>query len=59
MDQREPDAGTRKKPYTKPAVVKVTLLPEEAVLATCKTDRSKGPATGKCDKPFACQTIGS
>lgn len=59
MDRSECDSSSGKKPYTKPAVAKVPLAPEEAVLASCKTASAKGPLQGKCNKPSTCRTIGS
>ncbi len=48
-----------KKPYTKPALAKVPLRPEEAVLAFCKTTTSAGPLQAACNSPTNCSTIGT
>jgi hypothetical protein len=58
-DKLEPEAQARKKPYTKPAVAKVPLAPEEAVLGACKSGSTRGPVAIRCSTPFACRTIGS
>ena len=44
-------------PYVAPAVVRVTLRPEEAVLGHCKTASSGGPIGG-CAL-HSCHTPGS
>lgn len=50
-----------KKSYTKPEIKKVALVPEQAVLANCKT--SKGGVSGtqgsNCNKPKPCSVLGS
>lgn len=38
----------KRKPYTKPMVEGVYLLPDEAVLADCKAAGSSGPSGGTC-----------
>jgi len=58
-DQPEPAANTGKKPYTKPAVAKVPLIPEEAVLGACKSTSTRGPIQSRCNRFIACSTIGS
>ena len=58
-DERESDVSSGKRPYTKPAVTKVPLIPEEAVLGACKSSIAKGPVQKKCSAPIACRTIGS
>ena len=42
-----------KKIYTKPEVIKVRLVPEEAVLGTCKTGDPTGYAA--CEAVEQCQ----
>ena len=44
-DRVKPDAQGQKKPYVKPAVRKVTLIPEEAVLGSCKVTGFTNGAT--------------
>ena len=50
--------GHPKKAYEPPAVVAISLRPEEAVLGNCKTSRSSGPAASSCVS-LLCRTIGS
>jgi hypothetical protein len=56
------DAGppSPKKPYAKPALTRVGLRPEEAVLGACKTNMGtmSGGAGGSCSI-VSCQTQGS
>ena len=40
-----------KKPYKKPTLNKVTLIPEEAVLGVCKNNLSAGPNQSQCIVP--------
>ena len=48
-----------RKPYVKPRMEQVQLLPEEAVLAGgCKTDTSSGPSVPGCELG-GCITQGS
>ncbi len=47
-----------KAPYQPPAVVRVTLRPEEAVLGHCKISSSPGPLNSSCRSTF-CRTQGS
>jgi hypothetical protein len=49
--------GRTRKIYSRPAVKKVHLKPEEAVLGGCKTASTKGPAHGKCNIPTPCAAI--
>jgi len=37
-----------KKSYSKPQIKKVKLIPEEAVLGTCKNDLGAGPNQSQC-----------
>jgi hypothetical protein len=47
-----------KKPYVKPEVTQVDLVPEEAVLGNCKTANSSGPGRPLCST-IMCMTQGS
>lgn len=58
-DKPKQEIEQLKKPYTKPALAKVPLRPEEAVLAFCKTTTSAGPLQSACSSPSACSTIGT
>lgn len=49
----------QKRAYAKPAVRRVALRPEEAVLGNCKTGTSVGPGQGTCQVPSNCSTVGS
>ena len=40
-----------KKPYKKPTLNKVKLVPEEAVLGVCKNDLGAGPNQSQCIVP--------
>jgi len=53
------DKGAEKKPYVKPQIKRVMLKPEEAVLGSCKTASSRGPAQANCRTPGKCKQIGS
>lgn len=61
MSQDRDGEGTqRKKPYEKPAMVRIGLKPEEAVLGACKTSSAAGPANKRACKSIAnCSTQGS
>ncbi len=56
-----PESETKevRKPYLKPQVKRVLLKPEEAVLGSCKTAASHGPAQSNCRTPGKCKVIGS
>ncbi len=58
MAEKEEQKVRRKKPYTKPSVKKVQLLPEEAVLGACKASSISGPATANCGT-VTCFATGS
>jgi hypothetical protein len=58
-DKQPKDKPQLRKPYTKPVVKKVNLRPEEAVLGSCKTSSSAGPAGGTCTALGPCTTAGS
>lgn len=47
-----------RKPYEPPQVTKVSLRPEEAVLAACKIHGSAGPVGNSCNST-QCRTQGS
>ena len=55
------ETNSGKRPYTKPAVAKVPLIPEEAVLAACKSGTARGPGQSpRCNKKLpVCSSIGS
>lgn len=61
MNEKEPtqDAERRKKPYQAPAVEKVALRAEEAVLGFCKNNTVVGPRGGNCRAVGVCSTQGS
>ena len=51
--------GKVRKPYKKPGIKKVRLIPEEAVLTTCKVNTSdSGPGT-TCGGGGACKVAGA
>ena len=56
MDKSSPPP---KKTYLKPKITRVKLAPSEAVLGSCKTSSSAGPAQGECDLPGSCYGTGS
>jgi hypothetical protein len=45
--------------YAKPAVKRVVLKPEEAVLGACKVAGQFGPTAGDCKPVGNCSGIGS
>ena len=45
----KPDETGPRKPYAKPQLTRVTLRPEEAVLAACKNLSVGGPGQPTCD----------
>jgi hypothetical protein len=45
--------------YAKPAMKRVILKPEEAVLGACKVGGKFGPTAGDCHPVGNCQAIGS
>jgi hypothetical protein len=51
--------SAKKKPYVKPEVKSVTLRPEEAVLAACKTGAISGPGQLTCALPAPCSSLAS
>jgi len=48
-----------KKPYKKPAMKRVALRPEEAVLGFCKKAAASGPLQSGCNNPSNCSSLGS
>jgi hypothetical protein len=48
-----------KKAYAKPAVKRVHLKPEEAVLGACKASGYYGPNAGNCTPLGSCSLLGS
>ncbi len=59
----ETNGGSPRKPYVKPALTEIKLVPEEAALAGCKYTNISGPGyTGKCQflgSGSACSAIRS
>ena len=55
--QQEYIEETRKH-YQKPRIERITLVPEEAILAFCKSTSGAGPFN-PCSQPTACIDIGS
>lgn len=49
----------RKRPYQKPELTQVSLRPEEAVLAVCKTASISGVGRPTCTSPPKCSQGGS
>ena len=47
-----------RKPYQAPAITRISLRPEEAVLGHCKNSTSTGPVGGNC-ATTGCQFVGS
>lgn len=47
-----------KKPYQAPAITRINLRPEEAVLGHCKNASSSGPVNANC-AVTSCSAIGS
>ncbi len=50
----KPEETGPRKPYVKPQLTRVTLRPEEAVLAACKNVGVGGPGQPTCNSPAAC-----
>ena len=49
----------KRKPYVKPAIASVNLIPDEAVLGNCKIGSSLGP-TVTCEiEAVSCSLVGS
>jgi hypothetical protein len=59
-DVQEPEAHPHiRRPFEPPAVQRIALRPEEAVLGACKTGSSGGPRASRCRSVATCSTIGS
>ncbi len=56
MDRKTTDP---KKAYESPALTRISLRPEEAVLGNCKSLSSGGPVGGTCSSAGPCRTLGS
>lgn len=55
MTKKERTSTTTRRPYEKPQLQEVRLVPEEAVLQTCKRGGQTGPGAKNCDKgPVPC-----
>jgi hypothetical protein len=56
VQKRKDETAEERRPYSKPRVQRVELVPEEAVLAACKGyDLSGPPGLAHCGLPFdAC-----
>jgi len=48
-----------RKTYVKPQVISVDLVPDEAILAYCKTSIAEGPDDAACGVKATCQVPGS
>ncbi len=48
-----------RKPYEPPALVSISLRPEEAVLGACKSSFLSGPVHSICSSIPACRVNGS
>jgi hypothetical protein len=48
-----------KRSYAKPAMRRVYLRPEEAVLGGCKTASTSGPVHPQCTTPTPCAAVAS
>jgi hypothetical protein len=59
MSSESESEPTAKRAYQKPELTQVSLKPEEAVLATCKTTGVSGPAQARCLSPCCCSVSGS
>lgn len=59
QNQRDDSGSETRKRYRKPEIKKVDLTPEEAVLGSCKSGGTIGPAQPRCNIPSACSSMGS
>jgi hypothetical protein len=57
-DESHPER-TEKRAYQKPELTEVSLKPDEAVLAVCKTGSVSGSLQAKCTVPGQCSQAGS
>jgi len=55
----EENVRAAKVKYEPPAITRISLRPEEAVLGHCKSLTAAGPVGGTCNAIGACKTIGS
>jgi len=55
-NEREKDS---RKPYEPPALVSISLRPEEAVLGSCKSSSISGPVHHTCSTIPKCAVLGS
>jgi hypothetical protein len=52
--------NTGRKPYVRPVLTQVRLRPNEAVLGSCRTASTGGPAGhSRCNLPIACSVLHS
>ena len=58
-DRREPEPLQTRKRYAPPAVQKVPLRPQEAVLGFCKNNAGGGPRGIHCTSVTACSLQGT
>lgn len=49
----------KRKPYVKPAIASVNLIPDEAVLGNCKVGSDAGPSDTCEVGGVACSLVGS
>jgi hypothetical protein len=54
-----PDETGTRKTYAKPQLTRVTLRPEEAVLAACKNVNVGGPGNATCTIAGPCSDLAS
>jgi hypothetical protein len=54
-----PEKAPARRSYAKPAMKRVILKPEEAVLGACKIAGKFGPTAGDCKPVGNCSGIGS
>ena len=58
MNQQPNPVESKKKEYSSPKLVSISLRPEEAVLGHCKSSTAGGPGTSNCAVLF-CSSLGS
>jgi hypothetical protein len=60
-DERQDESAAQRlrKPYAAPAVERVPLRPDEAVLGGCKSTATSGPRGFACRAVGVCSTQGS
>lgn len=59
MNDESQSERTGKRAYQKPELTQVSLKPDEAVLAVCKTSKISGQFQAKCTTPSQCSMAGS